>query len=323
MTRTRKQGILVLLLGVGLFMIFAFPARAMDVPDAIRKRVKQEFPGATITEIRKDVYNGLPVTEVEFITEDGTEYEMIVTEDGGVLSVEEEKGLPWIGGELSLGLGVMVERDIYKGVDTEVQPAPFLRYENGPFEIRAYEGVDATYTFFRTDRFSVAVGGFYEQDEGYDPDDSDYLKGMKTLDDLFGAGLYLETEVAGFTAGLQIHQDLSGESDGQEVELSVFYPWFVAGFEIRPELSVTWLSEKTVDYYYGVSAGEARSDRPVYSPSSSFAFGLGLMIQRPIFGDFTAVGMVEASTFGSEIKDSPLVDEDFGWDAVFGVTYAF
>ncbi len=323
MTSTRRQGILALILNVALFMAVAFPVWAMDVPDAIRKLVIREFPGATITETRKDVYQGQPVTEVEFIAEDGTEYEMIVSEEGGVLRIEEEKGLPWIGGELTLGLGVMVERDIYKGVDTEVQPAPFLRYENGPFEIRAYEGVDATYTFFRTDRFSVAVGGFYEQDEGYDPDDSDYLKGMKTLDDLFGAGLYLETEVAGVTAGLQIHQDLSGESDGQEVELSAVYSWFVAGFEIRPELSLTWLSEKTVDYYYGVSAQEARSDRPIYSPSSSFEFGLGLMIQRPIFGDFTAVGLVEISTFGSEIKDSPLVDEDFGWDAVFGVTYAF
>ena len=116
------------MIGLTFILGMAFSAQALDVPDAIRQLVEQEFPGAKITEIRKDTWKGQPVTEVEFIAQDGAEYEMIISEDGKVLSIEEEKGLPWFGGELSLGLGVLVERDIYKGVDTEVEPTPFLRY---------------------------------------------------------------------------------------------------------------------------------------------------------------------------------------------------
>lgn len=231
--------------------------------------------------------------------------------------------MPWIGGELSLGLGVLVERDIYRDVETEVQPAPYFRYENGPFEIMAYDTINAAYQIFRTDMFSIAADGYLSLEEGYDPDDSDYLKGMEALDSLYGAGLRVETVLAGWEAGLEVLQDLSGKHDGQQVEFSVAYPWHMAGFELRPELSLTWLSEKTVDYLYGVCAKEARPDRPAYAPGSSFELGLELMVQRPIVGNFTAVGIVAVSRFGSDIGDSPLVDEDYAIEAVLGVMYTF
>jgi outer membrane protein len=47
------------------------------------------------------------------------------------------------------------------------------------------------------------------------------------------------------------------------------------------------------------------------------------MIQRPLFGNFTAVGIVGISTFGNEIVDSPLVDEDYELEGVLGVMYTF
>jgi outer membrane protein len=146
---------------------------------------------------------------------------------------------------------------------------------------------------------------------------------MKELDYLYGAGLYLQRELAGWEIGLEILQDLSGENDGQQAELSLVYPWFVEQFELRPALSLTWLSEKTVDYLFGVSAEETRVDRPAYSPGASYEIELGLLIQRPFVGDFSAVGLFEISTYGKEITDSPLVDQDYSWEGVIGVMYSF
>ena len=312
-----------LIWGLALFLGVSFIAHAVDVPEAVREIVEREFPGAVFVEIRKDTWKGHPATEVEFVALDGTLYEMVLSENGNVLSIEAEKELPWIGGELSLGLGVMVEREIYKGMDTEVQPAPFLRYENGPFELQTGETVEATCKFFRTGNFSVAIGGYLAFDAGYDPDDSDYLEGMDDLSTLYGVGLHFETSFADWELGLEALQDLSGEHDGQQIEFSAAYPWHWGGFELRPELSLTWLSEKTVDYFYGVSTGEARRDRPAYSPNSSYEIGASLMVKRPIYGDFTAVGIVEATTFGGEIRDSPLVDEDYALQGVVGVMYTF
>lgn len=312
-------------LALGVFLLLGAPlaAQAGDVPEVIRKAIDQEFPGATIKETEQEVWKGQPVTEVELTSRDGVDYEVFMSDSGEILSIEEEKDLPWIGGELSLGFAVRAEREIYKDVDTEFEPVPFFEYENGPLEIRADDGIDATYAFYRSDRFSIALGGYVELDEGYDPDDSDFLEGMDDLHTLYGAALEFEGNVAGWEASLEVSQDLSGEEEGQQVELSLVYPWTAAGFEWRPELSLTWMSENTVEYLYGVSAKEARAGRPAYSPGSSFEIGAELMIQRPLFGDFTAVGIFEISTFGSDITDSPLVDEDYEIEGVLGVMYTF
>ncbi|MDY6987314.1 MAG: MipA/OmpV family protein [Thermodesulfobacteriota bacterium] len=312
-------------LALGFFLLLGAPlaAQAGDVPKVIREAIHQEFPGATIKEIEQEVWKGQPVTEVELTSRDGVDYEVVLSDSGEILNVEEEEGLPWIGGELSLGVALFVERDIYMGVDTEFQPVPFFEYENGPLEIQATDSIDATYAFYRSDRFSVALIESIELEEGYDTDDSDFLKGMDELETLYGAGLELEGMVAGWEAGLEVLQDVSGEHDGQQVELSLTYPWTAAGFEWHPEFSLTWMSEKTVDYLYGVSAKEARAGRPAYAPGSSFEIGAELMVQRPLFGDFTAVGIFEISTFGSDVTDSPLVDEDYAIEGVLGVMYTF
>ncbi len=313
----------MLVLGLGLFLGTISGVRAGEVPQIVRRAIAKRLPGATITEVREDLWHGREVTEVEVTSREGGDYEVIISPGGDILSVEKEKGLPWIGGELSLGLGLAVEQDIYRGVDTEYQPALFFMYENGPLEIQATSGIEARFAFYRTERFSAGVIGAIAPEEGYDRDDSDFLKGMDELDPLYWAGLGMEGEYAGWEVGLKILQDISGEHDGQQVELSLGYPWTAAGFEWHPELHLTWMSEKTIDYLYGVSAVEMRPNRLAYSPGSSFAIGAQLMAQRPVFGDVTIVGIFGIDMFGSDITDSPLVDEDYAIHGVLGVMYTF
>ena len=50
---------------------------------------------------------------------------------------------------------------------------------------------------------------------------------------------------------------------------------------------------------------------------------LELMVQRPIRGNWTAVGVTGFSTYGEEIKDSPIVDEDYSYELVLGIIYSF
>jgi MipA family protein len=320
---TAKNLKVTFVLGLYLLLGVVFTAHANGVPDVIHKMIDQNFPGATIKEIEPEIWKGRPVTEVELTSQDGIDYEVFISDSGEILSIKEEKGLPWIGGELSLGLALSAERSIYRGMDAEFQPAPFVMYENGRLEIQTTDSIDAVFTFYKTDRFSIALEGSLSLEEGYDPDDSDFLEGMDELHTLYSAGLEFEGRYAGWEASLEILQDISGEHDGQEIELSLVYPWMTAGFELRPGLSLTWMSKKTVDYLFGVSAGEARANRPVYSPGSSFEIGAELMIQRPLFGNFTGVGIIEISTFGNEITDSPLVDEDYEIEGVIGVMYKF
>jgi outer membrane protein len=167
------------------------------------------------------------------------------------------------------------------------------------------------------------LSGSLQFEEGYDADDSAYFDGMDEIGTPYSAGIQFEAVWGNVGAKLAFEQDVSGEHDGQEVEVSFFYTTFFAGFELRPELNVTWMSSDVVDYFYGVSDAESRPDRPAYSPGSSFEIGVELLVQRPLGADFTAIGLVGVSTVGGEIKDSPLVDSDYEIEGTLGVMYSF
>lgn len=311
--------IIVTLLVVGV----ALNAHAAEINENVRQVVEKNFPGAVIKEIEQEIWKGQRVTEVELTTQDGKDYELLLSPSGEILRAEEKKGLPWIGGELSLGLAVRMERELYRGVGTEIEPTLFGRYENGRLEILAYEGFYATLRLLGNEWFSFSLSGSLQFEEGYDADDSDYFDGMDKIGTLYGAGIKLGAVWGNFEATLAVEQDVSGEHDGQEVEVSLFYNTVFAGFALRPGLSFTWMSSDVVDYFYGVSDAESRPDRPAYSPGSSFAIGVELMVQRPLGAGFTAVGLIEASRVGGEIKDSPLVDSDYEIEGTLGVMYSF
>ncbi|MBF0379065.1 MAG: MipA/OmpV family protein [Desulfamplus sp.] len=305
-------------------MLGVFKTEAEELPGIIRAAIEREFPGAAITEVSEELYKGEIVTEVELIKNDGTPCEVHLSKDGTLVKVEEKNGgVPLIGGELSIGLAGLWEDDIYKGVDSEFQPAPFLRYEKGPFEVMTHNGINATLKIFGTRDYSLALKGSILLEEGYDVEDSVHLKGMDELETLYYTGLEFQGEFADWEISLEVLQDVSGEHDGQDVELGFEYKWTTGAFEFRPSLSLTWMSKETVDYSYGVSAREANATRPAYSPSSSYEIEAELMVQRPIYGNFKAVGIASVSTFGKEIKDSPLVDKDYAVQMVLGVIYTF
>jgi outer membrane protein len=301
----------------------ALSAHAADVSKEVRQAVERRFPGAVIKETEQETWKGQRVTEVELTTKDGKDYEVILSQRSEILSAEEEKGLPWIGGELSVGFAMRGEQEIYRNVGTEFEPSPFFMYENGPLEILAYDGIDATFRLLGNDWLSLGLSGSLEFEEGYDADDTDYFEGMDELGTIYGAGLQLEALWGNWEANLEVEQDVSGEHDGQEAEISLFYTTVFAGFELRPEINLAWMSSDVVDYYYGVSAAEARADRPAYSPGSSFEIGVEVMVQRPLGAGFTALGLLGVSTVGGDIKDSPLVDSDYEIEGALGVMYSF
>jgi outer membrane protein len=146
---------------------------------------------------------------------------------------------------------------------------------------------------------------------------------MDELSTSYSVGLEWEMMFGNFETSIEVLHDISGEESGQEAELSFAYPKMIAGFEVRPGLSLTWMSKEKVDYLYGVSAREVRLNRPVYKPESSLEVGMEIMVQRTFFDNFTFVGLMEISKFGSEVKNSPIVDNDFEIGGALGVMYNF
>jgi outer membrane protein len=320
---TSKNLMAILTFCLFLVLETRFTAYAVNLSEVIPKTVHQKYSSTAIAKTRKEMWKSRMVYEVKIITQDRINYEVIPSEDGKILRVEEEKGLPLIGGGLSLGLGVRGTSEIYKEVESEIGLVPYFNYKNGPLEITGHNSIDVNLRFYLNTYFSAVLIGSLPMDEGYNPDDSDYLEGMDELHTLYSFGLGLEWSYAGWEAGLKVLQDISGEHDGQEIELSLGYSWMAAGFELYPELSLTWMSEKTVNYFYEVSTWEALDNRPVYSPGSGFEVGVGFIVQRALFENFTTIALFEINTFDNQITDSPLVDKDYEFGSVLGVMYTF
>jgi len=152
-----------------------------ETPQSVRQAIDNRFPGAEIKETEQELWKGEKVTEVELTSENGVDYEALVSTGGEILHIEEDRGLPLIGGDFSLGFALRGEKEIYKDVGVEWEPTPFFMYENGPLEILGYDGVETSLRFYENENLSLALCGSLKFDEGYDPDDSDYFDGMECV----------------------------------------------------------------------------------------------------------------------------------------------
>ena len=132
-TFRQKRVIWVLVLGTWILTVVGTAALAGDLPEHVKEAVENRYPAAIVMDIRQENWKGEMAFEVEIKARDGKMYELIISREGDILGIEEEEGLPWIGGELTIGAGALVETDIYKGVGSEVGPAFFFNMRTGTF----------------------------------------------------------------------------------------------------------------------------------------------------------------------------------------------
>jgi outer membrane protein len=260
--------------------------------------------------------------EVELITAEGNHLEVFISTHGEIL--DEKEGLPVIGGELSLGLGVFWEKSPYKGVGYEADPVPIIQYRNGPFQIATEDGIEFSYLLFEDENFSIGPLGSLMIGGGFEEDDSSDLTGMDEPEStLFHGGFFSTYETPYFDLGLKFLNELQGEHSGQQIELSIEREYIFGEFEIEPSFSIEYQSSDWTDYFYGVSRNEVRSGRAEYDPGSAVNFSVGLMAQRKLSNNMSLIGMIECTKLDSSIDNSPIVEEDLILETFFGIMYNF
>ncbi len=103
--------------------------------------------------------------------------------------------------------------------------------------------------------------------------------------------------------------DVSNTHDGYVVAFDHAYPLFMKRWTIWPSYGVTWLSENTTDYYFGIDENEVKPNRPFYQPSNSFTHKLNLYIAYQYNARLSFIGYGDYILFSGNIKNSPLVTE--------------
>lgn len=218
-----------------------------------------------------------------------------------------------------LGLAVMYENKPYRDFDNKTEVLPVLSFENRWVRL-AGPGIELK--LGKSGGLSYGLVASYAGD-GYKPGDSPYLAGM----DKRHAGVWLGGRArynAGFAQfSAEWSGDSSGYSQGQKLRLGVERRFAVGALGLTPRLSATWHDRKFVQYFYGVSASEARADRPAYQPGSAVDTELGLRLDYRLAPQQTLFMDLGVSALGSAIKDSPLVERSSVPELRLGYLYRF
>ncbi len=215
------------------------------------------------------------------------------------------------------GVGVLYRLSPYKGYDDAVLPVPIISAGYKGFFI---DQIVVGYHFINGEDFKLGVV-FGPHIGGYDAGESDALSGMQDRDWAFDGGIGLKWKTQILDVSLKVLSDISGTYEGQEVSL-VLSKKFLEGF-LTPKLGTKWLSEENVDYYYGVKSSEQRAGRSAYAPDSAMTWTTGVTIAYPLGDNWAAVGDVQYEFFGSEITDSPIVDQNGSLRLTLGSVYRF
>ena len=201
----------------------------------------------------------------------------------------------------SLGVAALWENELYRGLDASVTAYPFATWRAGRFFLR---GPGLEVELWADEAWKLDAFAQWRFD-GYDAADSDFLAGMDDRRETLDAGLAVERKLGDYgRLNLSAAADTLGRHDGQELELQWSYPLG----RVEGQVRARWQSDALVDYYYGVTAGEALPDRPAYEPGSGLTWSLGLLTAAPLGKRWLLFVGANIDLLPDAIQDSPIVD---------------
>jgi len=228
----------------------------------------------------------------------------------------------------SLGVSAIGTHKPYAGIDRDYLPLPLIGYESERLSIA---GPQIGLKLLRTDpraAHQVGIDLIARYDvSGYDDDDIEdtpILRGMDEREGGVWAGARIEWNSGWGKVGAAVLADASSKSEGHRVELGIEKTWQIGSrMTLTPRLGATWHDRKSVDYYYGVRANEARAGRAAYLGRSGVNAEAG--VRALYLFDRRHAAFVDAGVtrLASEITDSPLVDRSTENRVLLGYLYRF
>lgn len=223
----------------------------------------------------------------------------------------------------SAGVGMLITDKPHKGGDTEILPIPLIFYRLDRLVI---SGLQFSYYFIYEDGVALSLIGA-PRFEGYDDDESRTLNGMHDRDGTYELGLELSKSYDWGTLSAMVLTDVLGEHNGHEVQLKYKRKYDdilnIPSLDFTPSIGVNWRSKQLNDYYYGVEGTEATVVRPEYHADSTVGMLAGLRLDYPVDEQWSLFSSVNVEWLGSEITESPIVNEHTMLSFIIGAMYRF
>lgn len=226
---------------------------------------------------------------------------------------------------LGLGIGGKSSQPPYVDVDRDNTVLPLLHFENRSirFFVNALDVKLFNIALSEDNKINFALVGRWDG-SGYKADDSWMLEGMDERKSGLWAGAKMQWHSHMFNITTDWTHDVSGHSKGQRIRVDLSRAWKLGEhFRLKPYIGLAWYDEKFVDYYYGVTQGEALAERPEYHGDAGINAAAGLMGTYQFNQHHSIMLDIRTQRLSSEIKDSPLVDSSSENRIYFGYMYYF
>ncbi|QZO11441.1 MipA/OmpV family protein [Pseudoalteromonas piscicida] len=226
----------------------------------------------------------------------------------------QSEALKW-----GIGGAIIAQDQGYIDIGNETEFVPAIAIQYGDFNLL---GPRATYKLYQAEQFEISVGAQLRLD-GFEAADSKFFTGMEDRDMSFDAGFEAEYNTSFGEFGFEFMHDVSSTHEGYEASVSYGVPFRFADGRVYPYIAANFQSEDLVDYYYGVRVNEALSSRPYYLGESSTALEVGIQSDWFFGKHHMLKADVSYTSYGDEIKDSPLIDASGNVQVLLGYVYVF
>lgn len=221
--------------------------------------------------------------------------------------------------KFGIGLGVAVVDKAYRDYEKDTLALPILSYENEwisaslpTFDVKAYKAGDVSF------RLRARFSG-----DGYEAEDAPILAGMSERKSSLWIGGAVIWNAGFANISGELLTDVMGNSEGSRAKLQIDRRFSSAKFGFTPRMGVEWTDKKYVDYYYGVQLSEARAGRAFYEGKSTANLQAGIRLDYSINPKNIVFLDLSTTSFGSAVKDSPLVDKSNQSVVALGYSYRF
>ena len=227
-------------------------------------------------------------------------------------------------GTAALGGGLRLGTDLYRAFDDSSDQRQF-----DLVPLYLYNG---KYVFFRGTAGGVHLIGRADFELNLmgrarftklDPDRNAYYEGIEERRQTVEAGVEVRFRGAWGALNASFLTDTLNRHQGQSAEISYRYTFDRGSLSFSPFISWGWTDDKLTDYYYGVSAAEARPGRPEYAPGEAQWTSLGMNTTWWVSDRIQFFANVGFGGVDTVVTESPLVEEDMSSVFFAGGTYVF
>lgn len=237
--------------------------------------------------------------------------------------------------QLDLGAAIQHRTNIVDSLDSndgEVSGAVLLAggvyydkffIESSPFSARA---LTLGYTLNKTRSTMVNLIGtsWFTEISEEAQNQGDRLDGITSRHSSYEIGVEYFKQFPNSDVRIRMMHDVLNQHQGFFISLDQSLPIYKTNWLIIPSWGGNYLSEKAVQYYYGVSESEVTLSRPLYNADAGWSLTGRIYVERPLDEKWTLFGFASYSHFSSSIADSPITSIDNSTHTIaLGVLWSF